>query len=287
MARFRFQPSLGYLALLAASTAFSYLGCVVEGSGGTDNIEPTSSKTSTSTSSSSGMGGNTGTTATAGVGGGGGDGLPAFPCGDDVDAPAVTLPDVSDPEAGDFTLAEALDQLPAGMGPLTAYIETDMGTLRCELFPNAAPIGVANFVGLARGRRAWLDPVSKKWVKRRFYDGLLFHRVIPNFMAQGGDPLGTGYGGPGYQFKNEIAGKSHVPGTLAYANAGPDTNGSQFYITETDQSGLDPDYTIFGLCDPVSVVSALTHVKTSGPPNDKPLTDLHTKKITITQCPPP
>jgi peptidyl-prolyl cis-trans isomerase A (cyclophilin A) len=190
----------------------------------------------------------------------------------------------SDPEAGNFTMSEALVDLPTGPGPLRAIIETDLGTVTCELFPDKAPIGVANFVGLARGRRAWKDPRTARWVKRRFYDGLTFHRVIAGFMAQGGDPLGTGNGGPGYEFANEIAGLMHAPGTLAYANAGPDTNGSQFYITETAQPHLDSGYTIFGSCAPVDVVFKLTHVATNA--QDKPTTPLRMKTITITRCAP-
>jgi peptidyl-prolyl cis-trans isomerase A (cyclophilin A) len=190
----------------------------------------------------------------------------------------------SDPEAGDFTMTEALVDLPSGTGPLRAIIDTDLGIVTCELRPDKAPIGVANFVGLARGRRAWKDPRTSKWVKRRFYDGLLFHRVISGFMAQGGDPLGNGTGGPGYAFANEIAGLHHAPGTLAYANAGPGTNGSQFYITETEQTQLDTGYTIFGFCTPVDVVAKLTHVPRNA--QDKPNTPLHMKTITITRCAP-
>jgi peptidyl-prolyl cis-trans isomerase A (cyclophilin A) len=190
----------------------------------------------------------------------------------------------SDPEAGNFTMTEALVDLPSGPGPLRAIIDTDLGSVTCELLPDKAPIGVANFVGLARGRRAWKDPKTSKWVKRRFYDGLLFHRVIAGFMAQGGDPIGNGTGGPGYEFVNEIAGLKHVPGTLAYANSGPNTNGSQFYITETSQSQLDTGYTIFGFCTPVDVVVKLTHVATNT--QDKPTTPLHMKTITITRCAP-
>jgi peptidyl-prolyl cis-trans isomerase A (cyclophilin A) len=121
-------------------------------------------------------------------------------------------------------------------------------------------------------------------VKRRFYDGLTFHRVIPDFVAQGGDPLGTGYGGPGYQFDDEISDLAHHPGTLAYANAGANTNGSQFYIAEVDLPGLDGGYTIFGECAETDVVTALTHVATDA--NDKPVTPLHLKTVTITRCAP-
>jgi peptidyl-prolyl cis-trans isomerase A (cyclophilin A) len=206
-------------------------------------------------------------------------------CEADRDAPVIDdLGVTTDPEAGDFTLAEALADLPPGPGPLRAILATDLGTITCVLHPTKAPIGVANFVGLARGRRAWKDPFTGKWVQRRFYDGLTFHRVIPGFMAQSGDPLGNGTGGPGYEFKNEIAGLHHAPGTLAYANAGPDTNGSQFYITQTSQSSLDRDYTIFGSCSPLTVVPKLTAVRRDT--NDKPLTPLHLKTVTITRCAP-
>ena len=143
-----------------------------------------------------------------------------------------TLGGGPDPEGGVFTMDEALAGLPAGDGPLRAIVRTEHGELTCTLEPDLVPNGVANFVGLARGRRPWLDPASGVWVKRRFYDGLIFHRIIDDFMIQGGDPLGTGYGGPGYRFDDEVTTLSHAPGTLAYANSGPDTNGSQFYITE-------------------------------------------------------
>ena len=245
----------------------------------------------------SGSGSGSGSSSSGGTGGGGGAGTTTTTsstsstgtgmavCGPDVDAPIVAdLGVTTDPEQGDFTLAEALDQLPLGPGPLRAIIDTDLGVITCALHENEAPIGVANFVGLARGRRAFKDPVTKKWVKRRFYDGLLFHRVIPGFMAQGGDPLGTGYGGPGYKFINEIAGLHHDPGTLSYANAGADTNGSQFFITETEQGGLDPSYTIFGACTPLDVVPLLTAVPRDA--KDKPLSPLHMKTVTITRCAP-
>lgn len=234
-----------------------------------------------SSSSSTGSGGSgTGGTGTGGTGTGGSGGDACA----DVAPPNDVLPDATDPEKGMFTMAQALAELPDGPGPLRAIIDTDLGTLTCTFHDDKAPIGAANFIGLARGRRAWLDPKSKKWVRRPFYDGLTFHRVIPKFVAQGGDPLGNGTGGPGYEFKNEIAGLTHVAGTLAYANAGPDTNGSQFYICETPQPQLDMDYTIFGECSPVSVVTAMTHVPVDK--NDKPLTPIHMKTVKITRCAP-
>ncbi|NUP06960.1 MAG: peptidylprolyl isomerase [Polyangiaceae bacterium] len=177
--------------------------------------------------------------------------------------------------------------MPDGPGPLRAIIETELGTVTCELFPDVAPIGVANFVGLARGRRPFKDTATNEWVKgRRYYDGIIFHRVIDDFMAQGGDPLGNGFGGPGYEFANEIGDKSHVPGTLSYANTGaPVSNGSQFFIVaEVPADFLDGGYTIFGLCDPISVVQAITEVETNA--NDKPVEDIHMSKVTITRCAP-
>jgi peptidyl-prolyl cis-trans isomerase A (cyclophilin A) len=199
--------------------------------------------------------------------------------------PEETLGKGKDPLNGVFSLDDALAGLPEGPGPLRAIITTELGALSCELRPDKAPIGVANFVGLARGTRPFKDPKIGKWVKRRFYDGLLFHRVIATFVAQGGDPLGNGLGGPGYSFKDEISDLLHVPGALAYANAGPDTNGSQFYVVaEVAQPSLDGGYTVFGLCTPVSVVTALTAVPTDK--NDKPLTPLPMKSVTITRCAP-
>jgi peptidyl-prolyl cis-trans isomerase A (cyclophilin A) len=198
--------------------------------------------------------------------------------------PDATLPNTSDPEGGDFTLDEALVDLPDGPGPLRAVIETEKGTMTCELFPDDAPYGVANFVGLARGRRPWKDPATNKWVTRRFYDGLTFHRVIDDFVAQGGDPLGTGYGGPGYKFADEITDLHHEPGTLAYANAGPDTNGSQFYIAEVSLPSLDGGYTIFGHCDPLEVIQAITSTPTNA--SDKPIEPIHTITVRITRCAP-
>jgi peptidyl-prolyl cis-trans isomerase A (cyclophilin A) len=199
--------------------------------------------------------------------------------------PEETLSKGKDPTGGKFSMDDALVGLPEGPGPLRAIIETDKGTLSCELRPDKAPNGVANFVGLARGTRPFKDTKTKIWVKRRFYDGLLFHRVIAGFVAQGGDPLGTGVGGPGYSFKDEISDLTHAPGALAYANAGADTNGSQFYIVaETPQPSLDGGYTIFGLCTPVSVVTDLTTVPTDK--DDKPITPLPMKSVTITRCAP-
>src|SRR5215472_19148519 len=116
----------------------------------------------------------------------------------------------------------------------TAIIDTTAGKMTCTLFPDKAPIGVANFIGLATGTKEWKNPISGATVRNKpLYDGTIFHRVIPEFMIQGGDPAGNGSGDPGYQFKNETSPDLPFdrPGRLAYANAGPNTNGSQFFIT--------------------------------------------------------
>jgi peptidyl-prolyl cis-trans isomerase A (cyclophilin A) len=139
----------------------------------------------------------------------------------------------------------------------TAIIKTTVGNMTCTLFPDKAPLGVANFIGLASGTKDWKSPVSgatKHGVP--LYDGTIFHRVIPEFMIQGGDPAGNGAGNPGFQFKNEVSGDLlfDQPGRLAYANAGPDTNGSQFFITEVPVPRLNGGYTIFGQCDEAAVV---------------------------------
>lgn len=187
-----------------------------------------------------------------------------------------------DPEDGDFTLDEALAGLP-GSGKLMADLETPLGTITCELFPKEAPRTTASFVGLARGRRAFRDPDTGKWVRgRRFYDGLAFHRVIPSFMIQGGDPLSLNYadprvgtGNPGFTLPDESQFSYHLfdePGRLAMAHAGIGTAGSQFFITETPSAPhLDRrGYTIFGQCGPLDVIRKIARVPrdTRDKPND-------------------
>ena len=130
-----------------------------------------------------------------------------------------------------------------------ATFKTSMGDIVVQLLPEKAPITVANFVGLAEGTKEWTDPRSgQKQTGKPLYDGTIFHRVIPDFMIQGGDPLGTGTGGPGYRFQDEIGpdNKFSKPGLLAMANAGPGTNGSQFFIPEVPTPWLDKGHTIFG-----------------------------------------
>jgi peptidyl-prolyl cis-trans isomerase A (cyclophilin A) len=179
-------------------------------------------------------------------------------------------------------------QLPTVIQPTgpTAVLDTSMGRITCRLFDKQAPLTVANFIALAQGTKVWTDPVSKKKMKnKRFYDGTTFHRVIPEFMIQGGDPTGTGTGDPGYMFADEFDPNLNfdVPGRMAMANSGPGTNGSQFFITEVPTTHLDQKHTIFGQCDQPSltVVSAIARVQRD--PDDKPLQPVVLNKVTIVQ----
>jgi peptidyl-prolyl cis-trans isomerase A (cyclophilin A) len=165
----------------------------------------------------------------------------------------------------------------------TAIIHTTAGDMHCTLLEKQAPIGVANFIGLSQGTKDWTNPSSH--AKKHgvpLYDGTVFHRVIPEFMIQGGDPAGNGSGDPGYQFKNETPAdvKFDRPGRLAYANSGPDTNGSQFFITEdiAHSAQLSGHYTIFGQCDAAAVelVKKIARM-TRDPSDDRPF---HPVKIT-------
>ena len=156
----------------------------------------------------------------------------------------------------------------------TATLNTSMGDIVIELFPNKAPKTVANFVELATGAKEWLDPNIGEKVRTNLYDGTIFHRVIPGFMIQGGDPLGSGMGGPGYNFADEFHGELNFdkPYLLAMANAGPNTNGSQFFITVAATAWLNRKHSIFGeVKDAASqkVVDAIAAVKTGA--NDKPV----------------
>jgi len=190
------------------------------------------------------------------------------------------------PAGGDMTVrapvAADLDVYTKDMkagGKLTATFETTMGTIHCELFGDKSPITVANFVGLATGKKAFKGTNGQP-TKKPYFDGLTFHRVIPGFMIQGGDPEGSGRGGPGYEFQNEHAdGLAMDAGMLAMANAGKDTNGSQFFITEVDRHELDPNYTIFGKCAETDIVKKIT--STPRDSSDKPNTPVVIKKVTI------
>jgi peptidyl-prolyl cis-trans isomerase A (cyclophilin A) len=162
--------------------------------------------------------------------------------------------------------------------------QTDKGDIACKLYEKEAPLTVHTMVGLAIGKLSYQDPSTGQTVKKKFFDGLTFHRVIPMFMIQGGDPLGTGTGspgGPGFPYKNESAPtlKFDMPGRLAMANAGPNTNGSQFFITEGAYPSLNGGYTIWGQCDNVDVVKAIARVPRDA--NDKPNTPVHIKRVVV------
>ncbi len=198
----------------------------------------------------------------------------AAPVGQDAQSDA--LPDAPSTVAHDVAP-------PSPTGP-TVVIDTTMGRMVCKLFDKEAPITSANFVGLATGTKTWTDPVTlKKMTGVPFYDGTTFHRVIPGFMIQGGDRLGTGEGDAGYYIADEISPtlKFDVPGRMAMANSGPGTDGSQFFITQAAVPQLNGNYTIFGQCDPHSVliVTGITMVQRNE--SDKPLTPVVMNKVTI------
>ena len=164
-----------------------------------------------------------------------------------------------------------------------ATLETSKGAIRVRLFPDTAPKTVENFVGLATGSRSWQDPkTGAEQQQRPLYDGTIFHRVIPDFMIQGGDPLGTGTGGPGYSFEDEVSGPRRFdrPGYLAMANAGPNTNGSQFFITQVPTPWLDGKHTIFGeVVDGMEVVDASAGSERDA--RDRPLQELRLERVVI------
>lgn len=167
---------------------------------------------------------------------------------------------------------------------LYAVFDTTMGRIVCRLLPDKAPETVQNFVDLASGTKRWMDIKQKTWVQRRFYDGLIFHRVIPDFMIQGGDQTGTGTGGVGYKFKDEFSPDLTFdkPGKLAMANAGPNTNGSQFFITVAPTEWLDHRHTIFGeVVEGQSVVKAISLIRCDS--NDRPLTPVVMTTATIAE----
>src|ERR1700744_2571116 len=180
-------------------------------------------------------------------------------------------------------VATGYARIPGMTNTLTATLNTNQGPIKVQLFPDQAPETVRNFVELAEGSRKWTDPRTGAETREPLYNGTTFHRVIPDFMIQGGDPLGDGTGDPGYYFKDEFNPDLNfdVPGRLAMANSGPDTNGSQFFITEVPTEHLNQKHTIFGQCDEHSVliVQSIARVERDG--NDKPLQPLILKKLTI------
>ena len=207
---------------------------------------------------------------------------------------STTPPSNPDSKPVEKPVTPASEELPDSPAPQAAALihpngpsvvfDTSMGRITCQFYQQQAPKTVANFIGLAEGTKDWTDPVThKKMHGKKLYDGTTFHRVIPEFMIQGGDPAGTGMGDPGYQFEDEFDPNLNFdkPGRLAMANSGPNTDGSQFFITEQGYDSLNQHYTLFGQCDPdgVEVVKAIARVPRNG--DDKPDTPVILRKVTI------
>ncbi len=224
-----------------------------------------------------------------GAGGGGEAAQTAFAKGD---PPAVGMTEAEmqvyataqgDPKKGVFTLPEAVGDL-EGAGPLWVVFEMPAGRIECELFEQQAPKTVANFVGLARGKRPFREPNGENWVQRPYYDGTLFHRAIAGFMVQGGDPLGNGQGGPGYVIADEFApGLSHDrAGRLSMANRGAGTGGGQFFVTLGPTLHLDGVHTIFGQCTDASISVAEALAASAGADDrPQPETNATVSRVTI------
>jgi len=169
---------------------------------------------------------------------------------------------------------------------LTATLHTNQGPVVIRLFPDHAPKTVRNFVELAEGGKQWTDPSTGQATTSKLYDGTVFHRVIPDFMIQGGDPLGSGRGGPGYKFADEIHPDLRFdrPYLLAMANAGPGTNGSQFFITVSATPWLNGKHTIFGeVIEGANVVDLISRVKTGS--QDRPAEDVIVESVTVARGP--
>ncbi|MGB7949177.1 MAG: peptidylprolyl isomerase [Candidatus Binatia bacterium] len=169
-------------------------------------------------------------------------------------------------------------------GPVYATLKTSMGDIVIHLFEEKAPKTVSNFVDLASGTKEWTDPKTGAKVKRKLYNGTIFHRVIPGFMIQGGDPLGNGTGGPGYRFEDEFNSdlKHSKPGILSMANAGPNTNGSQFFIIQKATPWLDGKHSVFGeVVKGQNVVDAIVNVPRDF--RDRPLKDVVLQEVIISR----
>jgi peptidyl-prolyl cis-trans isomerase A (cyclophilin A) len=163
-----------------------------------------------------------------------------------------------------------------------ATFDTTMGIFVVRLFADECPMTVGNFVGLATGESAWKDPNGREMKGTPLYDGTIFHRVIPDFMIQGGDPAGTGTGGPGYRFADEIVSslKHDKPGVLSMANAGANTNGSQFFVTEVATPWLNGKHAVFGeVIENVELIPKITRVPAG--PSNRPREDIRLNKVTI------
>jgi peptidyl-prolyl cis-trans isomerase A (cyclophilin A) len=187
----------------------------------------------------------------------------------------------------DAQIASTYAELKLGKGDtIRAIMHTTQGDINCELYPSIAPVAVLNFVGLAEGTKEWTDPRNGQKTTQPLYDGTKFHRVIKGFMVQGGDPLGTGRGGPGYTFTDEVWPDVRFdrPGVLAMANAGPGTNGSQFFITDSRPTHLNGRHTVFGLCD-LETIRKIEEVAVGGDDHSTPIKDVVLTKLEIKRVP--
>jgi peptidyl-prolyl cis-trans isomerase A (cyclophilin A) len=199
--------------------------------------------------------------------------------------------ETGDPTGGEFTLAQAFEGDPAladrSQGTLVAAFDTTMGAFECVLYEDEAPLTVANFVGLARGKRPTWDKKTNAWVTKKYYDGVIFHRVIKGFMIQTGDDTNSGRGNPGYVIVDEIAkGLRHdAAGVLSMANREhPNTGSTQFFITVRDTKHLDDKHAVFGKCDP-KVAIAISEVKVDARAGDRPYEQVKVNTITIARKP--
>lgn len=168
------------------------------------------------------------------------------------------------------------------MARVLAHFDTTLGKFTAELYEDKTPVTVGNFAGLAEGSKEWTHPKTKQKSTAPYYDGIIFHRVIEGFVIQGGDPLGLGYGGPGYNFQDEFdpSLRHDRPGILSMANAGPNTNGSQFFVTLAPTPHLDRRHSVFGcVIDGLDVVMKIGATAVDG--NDKPITPVVMNKVTI------
>jgi peptidyl-prolyl cis-trans isomerase A (cyclophilin A) len=192
---------------------------------------------------------------------------------------STALAQESLPDAPQATAAASI----APNGP-TVVMDTSMGRITCQFFQKESPKAVGTFIALAQGTKDWTDPSTKKLMHHKpLYDGTIFHRVIPDFMIQGGDPTGTGMGDPGFTFADEFYPDLgfDVPGRLAMANSGPNTNGSQFFITEVPTPHLNHHHTIFGQCDEPSINVVKTIARVQANQDDKPRVPVVLRKVTI------
>jgi peptidyl-prolyl cis-trans isomerase A (cyclophilin A) len=211
--------------------------------------------------------------------------IPALAVASLASAPAQQSAPPATPAAQDLpdapTATVAVTIVPNG--PMVV-MDTSMGRITCQFYQKQAPVAVANFIGLAEGTKDWTDPGTKKVMHHKpLYNGTTFHRVIPEFMIQGGDPVGTGMGDPGYAFNDEIDPSLTFdrPGRLAMANSGPNTNGSQFFVTEQGYDTLNGHYTLFGQCDDASVEVAKAIARVPRDSDDKPRSPVILQKVTI------